>query len=211
MLVIPIIFYIILIVGTPGYPIYEREIEELKASFSSSPLLNLRNEKLYAQNEFPLFGKYKGLAGGHIYKNCITTFEGTCKSDKGRTVYCLSTPGQEEPPEVDYNSCVDIPTVNAFNYDHLKGVYFYGEKKSQANYSYEKLKKLSVKKGEKCPANKKQCGYLNEELILCLDNSDTCPISDIIINNQVEYSVGNIKYNKINFIDDKYIHFTKTN
>jgi len=207
-LVIPIIFYIILIVGSPGYPFADREIEELKTSFNSTPLVYLKNLKDNVRNEFPLFGEYKGLAGGHKYSNCITTFEGTCKSDKGRRVYCPNTLGEEEPQEVDYDSCIDFPQVNPFNYDHLKGIYFYAEKLSQDKYSYEKLKKFSVKKGENCPINKKQCGYLNEDLILCFNIGETCPINDIIINNQTDYSVGNIKYNKIRFIDDKYIHFT---
>lgn len=205
-LVIPIIFYIILIFASPGHPIDDREVDELKASFNATPLLNIKNQKY--SNEFPLFGKYKGLLGGHKYSNCLYTYDGTCKSDYGKTIYCPNNMGQDEPQEVDYNSCTEFPTVNAFNYNQLKGRYFYAEKKSQEEYSYEKLKKLSVNKGEKCPENKKQCGYINEDLILCLDNSDVCPINDIIINNQTTYSVGNIKYNSIMFIDDKYIHFT---
>ena len=190
-LVIPIIFYIILITASPGYPFDDREIEELKTSFNSTPLLFLKNAKDNVRNEFPLFGKYKGLKGGHKYSNCISTFESTCSSDYGRRVYCHSL-GEEEPTEVDYDSCIDYPQVNPFNYDRLKGIYFYAEKLSQDKYSYEKLKNLSVKKGENCPINTKQCGYLNEELILCLNNGETCPINNIIINNQTNYSDGNI-------------------
>ena len=144
--VIPIIFYIILIIGFPGYPIYDREIKELKTSFNATPLLNLRNEKQYTENEFPLFGKYKGLAGGHKYRNCYYTFEDTCNAYKHSTIYCPGSLGEDEPEEVDYNSCIDIPTVYAFNYDHLKGIYFYGEKKSQTKYSYEKLKNFPLKR-----------------------------------------------------------------
>lgn len=96
-LVIPIIFYIILIVGSPGYPFADREIEELKTSFNSTPLVYLKNVKDNVRNEFPLFGEYKGLKGGHKYSNCIYTFESTCRSDKGRRVYCPNTPGEEEP------------------------------------------------------------------------------------------------------------------
>ena len=208
-LVIPIIFYIILIAASPGYPFEDREIEELKNSFNSTPLVSLKNAKDYVGNEFPLFGNYKGLKGGHKYSNCLYTYEGTCNSYKGRRVYCLSgMMTEDEPQEVDYDSCIDFPQINPFNYDHLKGTYFYAQKLSQDKYSYEKLKKLSVKKGENCEKDKKKCGYLNEDLVLCLNDGETCPINDIIINNLTDYSDGNIKYNKIRFIDGKYIHFT---
>ena len=208
MLVIPIIFYIILIAASPGYPFEDREIEELKTSFNATPLVALKNAKDNVGNEFPLFGKYKGLKGGHKYDNCLYTYEGTCNSDRGRRVYCLSNIAEDQPQEVDYDTCVDFPQINPFNYDHLEGIYFYGQKLSQDNYSYEKLKKLSVKKGENCPINQKKCGYLNEDLILCLNNGQTCPINDIIINNQTSYSDGNINYKTIRFINGKYIHYT---
>jgi hypothetical protein len=144
--VLPVIFYAILIAGTSGYPFDDREIEELKTSFNATPLVFLKNVKDNVRNEFPLFGEYKGLKGGHKYSNCIYTYKGTCSSDYGKRVYCLSNIAENE--EVDYDSCIEFPQVDPFNYDHLKGIYFYAEKLSQDNYTYEQLKKLSVKKDE---------------------------------------------------------------
>ena len=207
-LVVPIIFYIILLAASPGYPFEDREIDELKISFNSTPLVSLSNTKGNVGIFYPLFGKYKGLKGGHKYSNCLYTYEGACRSDYNKRVYCLSSIAEDEPQEVDYDSCIDFPEISPFNYDHLKGTYFYAQKLSQENYSYEKLKKLSVKKDENCPENKKKCGYLSEDLVLCLNDRETCPINDIIINNLADYSDGSIKYDTIRFIDDKYIHFT---
>ena len=50
------------------------------------------------------------------------------------------------------------------------------------NEDYEKLKNYTVKEGQNCPDNKIKCGYLNDGLILCLDNKEDCPINDIVIN-----------------------------
>jgi len=92
-------------------------------------------------------------------------------------------------------------------YQSMQNIYFYVKKKSK-EYSYQNLTKYTVKKGENCPINKKQCGYLNEYLILCLNDTDICPINDIIIKNKSTFSVDNIAYNHIQFMDDKYIHYT---
>ncbi len=84
---------------------------------------------------------------------------------------------------------------------------YFGKTKSQ-KYTYAKLVNYTVKNDENCPQDKKQCGYLTEDSILCLNQADDCPINDIIISNQSTYSVDNITYNRVQYIDSKYIYYT---
>lgn len=102
-----------------------------------------------------------------------------------------------------YNGLIGC-SGSSFDYNHFYGTYYY-EKKTQE--SYEELLKSTVKKGGNCPKDKKSCGLLNKESILCLPINEDCPINDIIINNQSSHSENNLIYNSLQFGDD-YIHFT---
>ena len=94
--------------------------------------------------------------------------------------------------------------ISAFNYTKFKGSYYYSVK----NYSYEYLLNNTVKKNEKCPKNKRQCGYLRKDLIVCLRNDEECPINDIKIDAQSSYTYKTIIYENILSFDNNYIHFT---
>ena len=206
-MVLPVFLFLIqIILLNRGLPFDDREIEELRASYISKPLNLLKlNNSYNRKNTVPLFGGYKGLEGGHKYSNCYYTFNDTCASDIGMTVHCPTTRPDEEEVEVDKSSCVDYPQIPAFNYTCFSGKCYYAEKKSE---DYEKLKNYTVKEGQNCPDNKIKCGYLNDGLILCLDNKEDCPINDIVINDSPNYSDNNIIYKNILFLGNKYIHFT---
>ena len=155
-------------------------------------------------NYFPLFGSYKGLDGGHSYGECYDIFDGDCKSDDSH-YYC-----DDGDYPLERNKCYDFHSIPAFNYSKFDNEYYYAIKGSK-DFSYEYLKNNTVKEGEKCPNNKKKCGYLMEGLILCLGINEVCPINDIIINEQTHYSYNNIEYETISFRNKYNIHFTNQN
>lgn len=200
------LFLLFILLLNRRVPFDDREIEELKASYSSKPLNLLIELGVFFKYIPPLFGGYKGLEGGHKYSNCFYTFNSTCASDIGMTVHCPTTRPDEEEIEVDRSSCVDYPQIQAFNYTCFNKMCYYAEKKSE---DYETLKNYTVKEGQNCPDNKIKCGYLNDDLILCLDNKEDCPINDIIINDNPNYSDNNINYQNIKFMGNKYIHYTR--
>jgi len=188
----------------PVNPVDIREIEELRNLEKLTPLVKIISSRKIKTNEniYNLFGGYKLYM--HAYNNCSYNFIYTCNSDRedNKIEYCPN-----DKKKLNYSTCVNDPNIKWFIYRPIGNLYFYAEKKSK-EYSFTKLAKYTVKKGENCPIDKKQCGYLTEDSILCLNNTDICPINDIIINNQSTFSIDNITYNHIQFMDDNYIHYT---
>ncbi len=57
----------------------------------------------------------------------------------------------------------------------------------------------------------KKCGKLDVNRILCVKETEKCPINDIVYNSQSNFTNNNITYNslKINLTNNnEYIHFT---
>jgi hypothetical protein len=73
---------------------------------------------------------------------------------------------------------------------------------------YETLLTNAISENQPCPNNQKKCGYLNEGLVICYDMNETCPINDIIFDNNSIHSEGNINYTSLKINDNEYIHFT---
>ena len=192
----------------------ERELKELEDSYSLKPLMNIIDSKTQINQSllYPLLGKYNGLKGGHKYKSCNIYFSGTCDDDKYRkNIYCTSSSDNYEYDDSDYtpldrSTCVDYPNISETNYTYYKGKYLYSKKFD--NMTYKTLLTKSVSKNEKCPDGQKKCGILNNDLILCLNIEENCPINDIVINSLSEYYINNISYNTIEINKDEYFHFT---
>ena len=185
----------------------DKELKELTDSYNSAPLMNITKSPIKNYYKNALFGGYKGFEGGHKYKKCSHLFSGTCESDKYRDMYCPSGSDDTEDWKVDKKTCVDYYEINSFSYDFIKDSYYYSEKLPHSmSYSFL-LSNYTVEKNEKCPDEKKSCGLLSKEKKLCFPIEEECPINDIIINNQEEYSENNIVYKSIKFGND-YIHYT---
>ena len=183
---LPWLFAFILFISYPGSPCNYRDIEEVKSLENLSPLLSLR--KKY---NTPLFGGNQPLIHAHDnYSNHFIDEFSSDKEDNKIKYY------QKDKKNLNYNTYVDDSSIKIFSFYPIQNLYFYTNKKGQ-EYSYNKLINYTVKEGENCPNNKKQCGYLTEDSILCLNDTDICPINDIIINNQSTFSVDNITYNHI--------------
>ena len=192
------------------HPLNDERKENLKEFYNMKPILNIIESNisnLFNESYFPLFGKYKGLNGGHAFKNCDKLFEGTCLEDKEKNEdkYC---PTDEDGSKLDWKTCVDyipIPEVNYIHYIHNNEKYYYSEKINKTN---EMLFKMTVKEKEKCPENTKNCGILSLGSRLCFNIEDECPINDIIINRQSEYIDNNIIYKSLKMKENEYLHYT---
>ena len=182
----------------------KKELEEFDITFKSSPLMNIIVSNT-SRGFDPLFGRYKGLEGGHKYDDCNYIFSGTCASDRNRNVYCPSSSSEDSSP-LDQDTCIDFYGINAFDYTKLKDRYYYADKK-KTSFSYKDLLNSTVNKHEECPKEKQNCGYLNKESKLCLSFKEDCPINDIVINNNSTYSYNNITYKSV-ILGNDYIHYT---
>ena len=190
------------------YKIFDdEELEELTDSYNSAPLMNITKSTIKNFYKNALFGGYKGFEGGHKYKKCSHLFSGTCESDNKYDIYCPSGSEDTEDWKVDKKTCVDYYEIKSFSYDFIKDSYYYSDKLPNSMSYSVLLSNYTVEKNEKCPDEKKSCGLLSKEKKLCFPIEEECPINDIIINNQTEYSEDNIVYKSIIFGND-YIHYT---
>ena len=105
------IFYVAF--NVPSHLFDQRELEELKDSYSLKPLLDIiDNKNTTNESLLPLLGKYKGFKGGHKYKKCSKLFSDTCKAYKDRDyIYCFDEGGKP----LDKSTCVDYPTIPETN------------------------------------------------------------------------------------------------
>ena len=190
------------------YEIFDyEEIKELEDSYFSAPLMSITKSTIKKFYKNALFGGYKGFEGGHKYNECSHLFSGTCESDNKYDIYCPSGSDDTEDWKVDKKTCVDYYEIKSFSYDFIKDSYYYSDKLPDSMSYSVLLSNYTVEKNEKCPDEKKSCGLLCKEKKLCFPIEEECPINDIIINNQAEYSENNIVYKSIIFGND-YIHYT---
>ena len=206
----------------PSHIFDETELKELRDSYSLKPLMNIIHSKIQTNQSslYPLLGKYNGFKGGHKYKRCGVLFSGACDDDKNKeNIYCPSKIINYRDGygykylydnsyyiSIDKSTCVDYPSIPETNYTYYKGKYLYSKKYD--NMTYTSLSTKAITKNEKCPNGQKKCGILNNDLILCLNIEENCPINDIVINNFSKYYINNISYNTIEINKDEYFHFT---
>ena len=177
--------------------------------YNSRPVMDIivsDNELSYKNTTYPLLGKYNGINGGHKYIGCYKTFPGSCYDDikSGKEVYC---PGEEVKRKLIYEYCVNNTNIPETNYSLYKSKYLYAEK-TMRKIRYETLLTNAIPENQPCPNNQKKCGHLNEGLVICYDNNETCPINDIIFDSNSNHSEGNINYTSLKINDNEYIHFT---
>ena len=177
--------------------------------YNSRPIMDIiasDNELPYKNTTYPLLGKYNGINCGHKYIGCYKTFPGSCYDDikSGKEIYCL---GEEVKRKLIYEYCVNNTNIPETNYSIYKSKYLYAEK-TMRKIRYETLLANATSENQPCPNNQKKCGHLNEGLVLCYDINESCPINDIIFDNNSNHSEGNINYTSLKINDNEYIHFT---
>ena len=116
----------------------------------------------------------------------------------------------------DKNKCVTVNEVKFKYYNYFKGVHLCSNNEKKLNYYT--LIKNSTNTIEEClkQKNMKVCGILDDlNQIVCLHENYSCPINDIIFNQNKEYSIKInetiINYDNIKINDNLYIHFTNKN
>ena len=177
--------------------------------YNSRPIMDIivsDDELSYKNTTYPLLGKYNGINGGHKYIGCYKTFSGTCYDDikAGKEVYC---PGADTKRKLIYEYCINNTNIPETNYTIYKSKYLYAEK-TMRKTRYETLLPNAISENQPCPNNQKKCGHLNEGLVICYDINETCPINDIIFDNNSNHFEGNINYTSLQINESEYIHFT---
>ena len=181
------------------------------------PIINIiesNNSELFNETYYPLFGKYKGLKGGHKFLNCTFIFPNTCAWARNKYNYQVC-PNDGKNVPLNWDTCEEftIPEINYTYYTlYNENKYLYSEKANN-NLNYEIISKMNSSDNGKCPEGKKKCGFLYKGSMLCFNIEDECPINDIIFNENKEYVDNNITYKTIKINENEYIHYTneKTN
>ena len=98
------------------------------------------------------------------------------------------------------DECEDF-MISSTNLDTYRNKYFYIKREDLDTFQ----KNLIVPDYKPCPKGKKKCGILDSlGNILCLNESEKCPINNIIINNNEKMD----GYNSFELNEGKYFHFT---
>lgn len=153
-------------------------IDDLK----KTPILDLviKDDYLYLEGyERHIFAKYNGTNIGCKCEDEIT--KGDCSEEQKRL------------------NC-DFFRINKDDFDKYRNKYFFVKRENFFDFH----KHLIVPKNKKCPKGKKQCGILDSlGNILCLNETEACPLNDILIDNKE--SKDGYKSEKLN--EGKFIHF----
>ncbi len=104
------------------------------------------------------------------------------------------------------NHCFKINAQKIIPYRIFKGKRLCTSKRPNKNY-FDYLKS-TIKSYGYCPSGQKKCGMLDKKRYLCLKNEESCPINDIVYNNESEYINQNIKYKTIKITENEYMHYT---
>ena len=106
----------------------------------------------------------------------------------------------ESTPIIDILSGEDCENIDTSN---ILGYYYGTRVHRQTPYQFFKGKRLCTSKRPKknyfdyiesssyydCPKGTKKCGRLDKERKLCINSLETCPINDIVYNNQSTYEI----------------------
>ena len=126
------------------------------------------------------------------------------------------TDDDEEYIKFDKDYCVTINEIKTKYYNYFNGIPLCSNKENKLNYY--NLIKNSTNTIDEClkQKNMKVCGILDDlNQIVCLHEQYSCPINDIIFNQDETYSIKInetiINYDNIKINDNLYIHYTNKN
>ena len=187
------VFICILCIGYyKSVTIPDNIINIIRQNLESTPIMEiLFDNQCDNDNTSNLLGYYYGFDSGFIFNDKSYSKENKEKTCKGEKDKCIN-----------FNSQPEIP------YNIFKGKKLCTSKRPKKNY-FDYVK-YSVGQYYDCPIGMKACGKLDIKRNLCINNSESCPINDIIYNNQPEYidDYYGITYYSIKINDNEYLHYT---
>lgn len=124
--------------------------------------------------------------------------------------YGDDTYSEEEKPKIckdsHENYCSKISAHPAIPYRIFKGKRLCTSRRPNKNY-FDYLKS-SIQSYEDCPSGQRRCGKLDKKRYYCVKNEESCPINDIVYNNESEYFNKSIKYKTVKITENEYLHYT---
>ena len=126
-------------------------------------------------------------------------------------IYSMEKKSSHCDSEYDTCSYFDARKDLRIEYKYFKGNRLCTSKRPNKNY-FDYLDS-SIDINEQCKNGTKKCGKLDINRILCVKETENCPINDIVYNNQQFYISNNINYTSIKLNSEKkeeyeYIHYT---
>ena len=186
------------------------------------------NSKDCNKESYNILGYFGGIPEGRTYSkkprdycpsNPINFFVGKCKKKPLFNYDICYTSGNGDNDITIYydkNKCVTINEIKFKYYDYFKGIRLCSI--AQNNFNYYTLLKNSTKTIDEClkQKNMKVCGILDDlNQIVCLYENYSCPINDIILNENEIYikEINNslIEYENIKINNNLFIHYTNQN
>ena len=186
------------------------------------------NSKDCNKESYNILGYFGGIPEGRTYSkkprdycpsNPINFFVGKCKKKPLFNYDICYTSGNGDNDITIYydkNKCVTINEIKFKYYNYFNGINLCSNNDNKLNY-YTLLKN-STSTIDDClkQKNMKVCGILDDlNQIVCLHQNYSCPINDIIFNQNQTYSIKInetiINYDNIKINDNLYIHYTNKN
>ena len=174
-----------------GSYIPDYKIKLIEHNLDSTPIMNILSDNQCLNSDTSnVLGYYIGFDGGFEYY-------GKSYSEEFREIFCLWDNEDE---------CFNIKAQPDIPYRFYKGKRLCTSKRPKKNY-FDYVKS-SVDKYSYCSNGKKSCGKLDYNRILCVKDTEDCPINDIVYNNLSEYESNGITYHTIEINDNEYLHYT---
>ncbi len=175
-----------------------------------------------------ILGYFGGIPQGRTYSkqprdycpsNPLNYIVGKCKVNPWFNYdICYTTGNGDNDITIYYDrkKCITINEIKFKYYDYFKGIRLCSI--TQNKFNYYILLKNSTKTIDECikQKNMKVCGILDDlNQIVCLYEDYSCPINDIIFNENEIYSINLnntiIEYENIKINNNLYIHYTNKN
>jgi hypothetical protein len=162
---------------------YQYEIpifEDLKDNFQSSPLISIKASNYPC--EYPFRSLFKiDWEGVKSYCECwMITYSQVCSSNQVR------------------QGCIARGNFSPVPLERFKNSYICA--KDYVDITYDNIVQVEIDKN--CPQDYRQCGKL-EKAKLCIKNSESCPINDLVISPSQRGDLISLQYFEIEIINSK--------
>ena len=211
----------------PSNFISKELIKQFNLYYNSSPIMNINSNDCNDKSN-NILGYFGGIPQGRTYSkqprdycpsNPLNYIVGKCKVNPWFNYdICYTTGNGDNDITIYYDrkKCITINEIKFKYYDYFKGIRLCSI--TQNKFNYYILLKNSTKTIDECikQKNMKVCGILDDlNQIACLHEDYSCPINDIIFNENEIYSINLnntiIEYENIKINNNLYIHYTNKN
>ena len=169
-------------------PVYKLNV--IQHNLESTPIIDIiSGEQCKSDDTSNILGYYYGFDSGFKYKD-------KSYSEDYRKEICYWSPSK----------CITINAQRQILYNYFKKKGLCTSKRPDKNY-FDYIDS-SVDRSEGCPKSTRKCGRLDNNRNLCIKTSETCPINDIVYNNQQIYINDSITYKTIQINENEFLHYT---